>query len=62
MKEIIVTSQAELDALPKSFSEFTKIIIKAPSYPRISVEARENSSVVAWENSSVSRLLSSVFL
>ena len=68
MKEIIVTSQTELDALPVDFDG--RIIIKfGTSYNRAvinrrfrysvvawgnsSVEARGNSSVVAWENSSV---------
>jgi hypothetical protein len=62
MKEIIVTTQQELDALPDRFDEYTNIVIKGKRYDWIavnkarensSVEARENSSVEAWENSSV---------
>ena len=60
MKEIICTSQAELDALSADYNG--RVIIKFGTplnravvkrrfiYP---VEARGNSSVVAWENSSV---------
>ena len=51
MKVIKITTQAELDALPESFDEFTVIEIR--SKERISVVARGNSSVVARENSSV---------
>ena len=60
MKEIIVTSQAELDALPVDFDG--RIIIKfGTPYNRAiikrrfkySVVARDNSSVEAWGNSSV---------
>lgn len=62
MKEIVVKSQDELDAIPTDFNG--KIIVKfgTPNnraivnrkfkYP---VEARENSSVEAWEKSSVRR-------
>ena len=60
---IKITTQAELDALPLSFSEHTVIEIHGGTYfSRIqitkarensSVEARGNSSVVAWGNSSV---------
>ena len=69
MKEIVITTQAELDALPSSFDEYTKVIIRntksrliiklarenssVVAWGNSSVEARENSSVVAWENSSV---------
>ena len=69
MKEIIVSTQKEFDALPARFEEYTKIIIKNTTIRLVvnlarensSVEARENSSVVArgnssvvaWENSSV---------
>ena len=69
MKEIIITTQAELDALPVAFEEYTRIIIKDTKSRLIvrlarenssveargnsSVVARGNSSVVAWENSSV---------
>jgi alpha-tubulin suppressor-like RCC1 family protein len=49
---ITVTTQAELDALPDKFDECTWIYIK--STQKIIVrKARENSSVVAWGNSSV---------
>ena len=60
MNEKIVTSQAELDAIPVDYNG--RIIIKfGTPYNRAvvnkryarSVVARENSSVVAWENSSV---------
>lgn len=60
MKEIIVTSQAELDALPADFDG--RIIIKFGTIYnravvsrrfRYSVVARGNSSVEAWGNSSV---------
>ena len=63
MKEITVTTQAELDALPAKFDEYTLIIIKGgtannrisvnKARENSSVEARGNSSVVAWGNSSV---------
>ena len=69
MKDIIITTQAELDALPASFDEYTRIIIKdtksrlivrlawenssVEAWGNSSVVARGNSSVVAWENSSV---------
>ncbi len=61
MKEIIVTTQAELDALPESFGEYTRIVIQNTTgrlvvrvaWENSSVEAWGNSSVVAWENSSV---------
>ncbi len=53
MKEVIVTCQSELDALPSKFEEYTRIIIR-DAKERIYVKvARENSSVVARENSSV---------
>jgi hypothetical protein len=52
MKTIAITTQAELDALPARFEEYTIIAIR--STQRISItKARGNSSVVAWENSSV---------
>ena len=60
MKEIIVKSQAELDALPIDFDG--RIVIKfGTPYScavvnrsfKYSVEAWENSSVLAWGNSSV---------
>ena len=53
MKEIIVTTQAEFDALPTRFEEYTRIIIKNTTSQIAVRVARENSSVVAWENSSV---------
>ena len=62
MKEIVVKSQSELDALPDTFKEYTVIKIESPSSLWVavrkargnsSVVARGNSSVVAWENSSV---------
>ena len=61
MKIITISTQAEFDALPVSFSEFTQIqIINTTTRLSVSinrgnssVEARENSSVVARGNSSV---------
>ena len=55
MKEIIVTTQAELDALPTKFKKFTKIIIKdvTPDNRIVVRVARENSSVEVRDNSSV---------
>jgi hypothetical protein len=68
MKTIIIKTQAELDALPDRFDEWTVIEIRAETricvtkawgnssveaWGNSSVEARENSSVVAWGNSSV---------
>ena len=55
MKEIIITSQHELDQLSKNFNEFTSIIIRGGTpYNRIVIkEAWENSSVEAWGNSFV---------
>ena len=50
MKNIVIKSQSELDALPKTFSEFTVIEIRDC---HCRVVARENSSVVARENSRV---------
>lgn len=51
MKEIIVTTQAELDALPESFPEYTQIIIKAKE--RLCLrKALGNSRAELWENSS----------
>lgn len=59
MQEIIVKSQAEWDAIPKEFQGH--IYIQSPRENRLIIAehkgfrviARENSSVVAWENSSV---------
>jgi hypothetical protein len=53
VKEIIITTQAELDALPASFEEYTRVIIKETKSRLIVRLARENSSVEAWGNSSV---------
>ncbi len=55
MKEITVKTQAEFDALPAKFSEWTRIYIQNDAkIGRIVVcVKRENSSVVARENSSV---------
>ena len=60
MKTIIITTQAELDALPEKFSEWTEIQIKCGSRIEINkvrgnsqVTARGNSQVTAWENSQV---------
>lgn len=49
MKEIIVKSQAEFDALPKTFSEATRILIESPENVWLSVSAKiENQYVEAW--------------
>jgi hypothetical protein len=63
MNEITIKTQAELDALPTKFDEFTRVYIQGGTrYDRIivrgarenaSVVARENASVVAWGNASV---------
>ena len=53
MREIIVTTQAELDALPSGFDEYTKIVITNTNSRLILNVARDNSSVEAWGNSSV---------
>jgi hypothetical protein len=60
MKEITITTQRELDALPAKFDEYTRIYIKSTeriivrsAWENSSVEAWENSSVEAWGNSSV---------
>lgn len=63
MKQIIIKTQAEFDALPLKFEESTQIIIQndptqGPVYVSVardnaSVVARDNSSVEAWNNSSV---------
>ena len=60
MEEIVVKSQAELDAIPFDFDGLIIIKFGTPYNRAIinrrfkySVEAWENSSVVAWENSSV---------
>ena len=46
MKIITITSQADLDALPDKFEEYTRIEIRASVKIRVN-KARENSSVVA---------------
>jgi hypothetical protein len=52
MPEIVIKTQKELDSLPDSFPSYTRILIQ--STERIIVRrARENSSVEAWDNSSV---------
>ncbi len=53
MKEIIITTQAEFDALPQHFDELTRIIIKSTTSRLVVKLARENSSVEAWGNSVV---------
>jgi hypothetical protein len=53
MKTIVIATQAEFDALPDKFSEYTCIEIRSTTSRIIVSKARENSSVVAWENSSV---------
>ncbi len=64
-REVIVTNQAEMDAIPLDYNgritiNATQRIIVSKKYIRSveacgnsSVEARDNSSVVAWNNSSV---------
>ena len=68
MKEIVVTSQAELDALPidvdgriviKFGTPYNRAVVNrrfkysVVAWGNSSVEARENSSVVAWGNTQV---------
>jgi len=53
VKQIIVKTQAELDALPGQFTEYTQIIIENSKTRIVVVKARENSSVEARGNSSV---------
>jgi hypothetical protein len=54
MKEIVIKTQAELDALPDRFDEYTRIVVMAEPGQRLSLnKAWENSSVVARGNSSV---------
>ncbi len=61
MQEYVITTQAELDALPEKFDIWTLIKIQNTKGRIVlrfhrensSVVARENSSVEAWENSSV---------
>ena len=62
MKEIIITTQAELDALPLQFKELTRIIIKNTTARLVVRMARENSSVVARENCVVRILSASIRL
>ncbi len=57
--EITIKTQAELDALPKAFTEYTVLRIESTEWITVvargnsRVEAWENSRVVAWENSTV---------
>ena len=54
MSTTVVRTQAEFDALPRRFDEFTIIEIRAEPGLLITVSAaRDNSTVVAWGNSSV---------
>jgi len=54
MKTIIIKTQAELDALPDSFSEFTVIEIRSDPATIISInKARDSSSVEAYGSSRV---------
>ena len=53
MSEIIVSTQAELDALPASFDEWTHIVIRSTNELIIVRHARENSRVEACGNSRV---------
>ena len=62
MKTIIVRSQAEWNALPAKFDEYTRIEIRSPQHEGIAiyvvpgsshVEAWESSHVEAWESSHV---------
>jgi hypothetical protein len=63
MRDITIRTQAEFDALPESFEENTRIIIRNdPTAGRIivrrnrdnaSVLAQDNASVQAWGNASV---------
>ena len=54
MKTIVIKTQAELDALPESFSEYTVIEIRSSPDVRLQVtKARGSSHVVARESSHV---------
>jgi hypothetical protein len=54
MKTVIIKSQAELDALPEKFEEFTVIEIRSPDNVWIKVtKARDSSRVEAWGSSQV---------
>ena len=60
MPEIRIENQAEWDALPEKFDQYTQIYIVAKNkiyvgraWENASVVARENASVEAWENASV---------
>ena len=55
MKTIIVTTQAELDALPSSFAEFTEIEIRADKATEIVVRKTPASSIVTAYGSSTVR-------
>ncbi len=52
MNIVVIRTQAELDALPAKFENYTKIEIRATERIYVKIK-RENSSVVAWGNSSV---------
>lgn len=63
MSTTVVRTQAEFDALPRRFDEFTIIEIRAEpgllitvsaARDNSTVEARDNSRVEAWGNSSIS--------
>ena len=54
MKEIIVKTQKEIDALPKSFSDYTRILIQSPADVWVSVNFKyEGADVVALGSSHV---------
>jgi hypothetical protein len=53
MKEIIVKTQKEFNALPKAFDEDTCVYLQNVEETIVVTFNRENSSVVAWGNSSV---------
>jgi hypothetical protein len=55
MQTIVIKNQAEMDALPNSFNEYTTIEIRNdPKLGPVTIsKAWGNSSVVAWWNSSV---------
>ncbi len=54
MKEIIVKTQAEIDALPKSFKEFTRVLIRSSADIWVSVNFKiENCNIEARGSSHV---------
>ncbi len=55
MPNITIRTQAEFDALPASFEEYTRILIQNdPNAGRIIIRRnRYNASVQAWDNASV---------